>query len=159
MKRSTKTGVGAGTMAVLLALTSFLNGLQSAKRESCTLKVDSAHISKYAKMTDGERKLKIKARTECNNVQKYSVISMEFYEVISGRKDVVRSFDPIMVSSDRKRPKNAYFESFEEFCINNSEHRYYGEASGTVYMESGKLIKVSGTSEKSTTLRCGIVAK
>ena len=64
MKRSTKTGISAGTIALLLGLTGFIGGLQSANRESCELKVDFAHISTYANETGGQKKIKIKARDQ-----------------------------------------------------------------------------------------------
>ena len=159
MKRSTKTGVSAGSIAILLGLTSVLSGLQSANTESCELKVDFAHISTYANETGGQKKIKIKARTECTKVQKYSVVEMKFYEVTKNGDVPVRIFDPKLAMSDKKRPENAYFESFEEFCVEDSQHKYFGKASGNVRMKSGKLIKVSGVSDKSITLRCGIAAQ
>ena len=159
MKRSTKTGISAGTIALLLGLTGFIGGLQSANRESCELKLDFAHISTYANETGGQKKIKIKARTECNKVQRFSIVAMKFYEVTRSGNKVVRSFEPIQATSDKKRPENAYFEGFEEFCINDNQHRYIGEASGTVRMQSGKQIKVFGASQKPIALKCGITAQ
>lgn len=159
MKRSTKTGVSAGTMALLLGLSSFLNGLHSAQRESCELKVDFVHISTYANETDGAKKVKVKARTECTKAQKYSVVSMKLYEIMDVGNKIAKGFDSKLVVADKKQPENAYFDSFEEFCIDESKHLYFGKASGSVRMKSGKLIKVSGVSEKSVALRCGIAAQ
>jgi hypothetical protein len=159
MKRSTKTTLTAGTSAILLGLTSLINGLQASKRESCVLKVDYAHISTYAYEADGVKKLKIKAKTECNRPQKYSTVTMRFYEVTLVRKKEVWVSESIIESADKKRPENAYFESFEKACNNSERHNYLGKATGKVRMKSGKLIKVSGKSEKYISLPCGFVAQ
>lgn len=159
MKRSAKTGLTAGTTALLLGITSLINGLQAAKRESCVLNVDYAHISTYAYENDGEKKLKIKAKTECNRPQEYSTVAMTFYEVKLVGKTEVRRFDPLKVLADKRRPENAYFESFEEFCLSNVTHKYLGKATGKVRMKSGKLIKVSGKSKKSISVPCWIGAQ
>jgi hypothetical protein len=159
MKRSTKTSLSAGTMALLLGLSSFINGLQSAKGGSCELRVDYAHLSTYAKETAGLYKLKIKAITQCNKPQKYSTIAMKFYESLNSDKKLVKSLDPVTVLADKREPRNAYFESFEVFCLTKSRHSYFGEASGQVHMSSGKVIKVSGKSGKSTSIPCGITAE
>jgi len=159
MKRSAKTGLTAGSTALLLGITSLINGLQAAKRESCVLNVDYAHISTYAYENDGEKKLKIKANTECNRPQEYSTVAMTFYEVKLVGKTEVRRFDSLKVLADKRRPENAYFESFEEFCLSNVTHKYVGKATGKVRMKSGKLIKVSGKSKKSISVPCWIGAQ
>lgn len=159
MKRSAKTSLGAGTMALLLGISSLVNGLQAAKREKCEIKVDYAHLSTYASENDGAIKMKIKANTKCTRAQKYSTIGMKFYEISSNGTRQVRIFDSVKELADKKRPEYAFFEGFEEFCIDNSSHRYFGKASGKVRMKSGKLIKVSGVSEKSISLPCGIPAQ
>lgn len=159
MKRSAKTGLTAGTAAILLGITSLINGLQAAKRETCVLKVDYAHISTYAFENDGAKKLKIKANTECNRPQEYSKIAMTFYEIKLVGKTEARSFEPLIVQADKKSPENAYFESFEVFCINNVAHKYIGKATGGVRMKSGRLIKVSGKSKKSISVPCWIGAQ
>ena len=146
-------------MALLLGLTSLINGLQAAKREKCEIKVDYAHISTYASENSGAIKIKIKANTKCTHPQEYSTVGMKFYEISYNGSKQVRIFDSVKEAADKRRPEYAYFEGFEEFCIDRSMHRYFGKASGKVRMKSGKLIKVSGISEKSISLPCGIPAQ
>lgn len=146
-------------MALLLGLTSFVNGLQASKREKCEIKVDYAHLSTYARENGGSAKIKIKANTKCSRPQEYSILGMKFYQISYNGSKQVRIFDSVKVSADKKRPEYAYFEGFEEFCIDSGLHRYFGKASGKVRMKSGKLIKVSGISEKSISLPCGLPAQ
>lgn len=159
MKRSAKTGLTAGTAAILLGLTSLINGLQAAKRETCVLKVDYAHLSTHAKEQHGDAKIKVKARTECTKNQISSTISMTIYEVTKNGDVEILPFRKVKADADTKYPNKAYFESFEAFCLDKTTHEYFGKASGEVRMKSGKLIKVSGISEKSISLRCGIQAQ
>lgn len=146
MKRSTKTGISAGTTGFLLGLLAFLGGLQHGKKESCEIKVDKAHISQYSLKKYGTHNLKIDVTTKCTKPQKYSSLSVSVYKVERSLTTKVHEFPSKNYEADVKHPERAYALDRELLCVGFHPLKYYGVADGTVFMRSGKKIPVHGKS-------------
>lgn len=159
MKRSTKTKISAGTLAILVALNGFVTGLKQARNGNCELFVDYAHESKYTRNNNMGDYLKINARTECTRNQKYSEISMKIYEVNGGTTKALLEIPKEKVYADVKNPKIAYFNNFKSACVGHHLIKYFGVASGEVKLANGKTKKVNGKSKKSTYVDCVINAE
>jgi len=153
MKRSTKTSLTAGTTALLLGLQSLLTGL-NASRPHCTLKVDNAHESTYAKQKGLVPFLKINASTTCNRNQSYSQLTMSFYLVEGSNVKLVHVSDADRQFPNKKDQKVVYFKGFQKRCIGHYPLKYYGEAKGFVRLTNGKKIVVIGKSSKITYVDC-----
>ena len=155
MKKSTKTGITAGTAALLLALQSFLTGI-NASRANCIVKVDNAHDSTYAKQKGQAPNLKINASTKCNKDQEYAQLTMAFYLVERSNIKLVHVSDSDRQYSGKKNPKIIYFKGFQRRCISHHPLKYYGEAKGYVKLKNGKRIEVQGKSSEITYVDCVI---
>lgn len=159
MKRSTKTQISVGSLAILVALNGFVTGLKQSSNGNCELFVDYAHESKYTRNNNMGDYLKIDARTACTRNQKYSEVSMTIYEVKGSTTRALLEIPTERVYADVKNPKIAYFNNFKSGCIGHHPIKYFGVALGVVKLANGKTKKVSGKSEKSIYVDCVINAK
>jgi len=159
MKRSTKTQISAGTLAILVALNGFVTGLKQTRSGNCEIFVDYAHESTYTRNNNMGDYLKINARTECTRNQKYSEVSMKIYEVDGGSTRALLEFPREIVYADVKNPKVAYFNNFKSACVGYHPIKYFGVAEGEVRLTNGKTKKVFGKSKKTTYVDCVINAE
>ncbi len=159
MKRSTKTQISAGTLAILVALNGFVTGLKQSRNGNCELFVDYAHESKYTRNNNMGDYLKIDARTECTRNQKYSEVSMTIYEVKGSATRALLEIPAEKVYADVKNPKIAYFNNFKSACVGHHPIKYFGVALVEVKLVNGKIKKVTGKSKKSIYVDCVTNAK
>ena len=84
---------------------------------------------------------------------------MTIIKVERSLQTIVHEFPPKDYVADKKNPKLAYALDFEVPCESFHPLKYYGVASGTVQMKSGKKIEVHGKSTKMPYVDCVIWGK
>jgi hypothetical protein len=155
MKKSTKTGISAGTVAILLGLQSLLTGIH-ASRPSCQLAVHHSHVSSSVKGSSTKDALKINATTTCTRDQLNSKLTMSFFRIKGSESIRVAYFPEVVELADSSDHTKAYFKRFFKKCITFNKAKYYAYARGEVTLSNGKKLKVSGKSTKYPDLDCFI---
>ena len=159
MKRSTKTGITAGTAAILLALQGLLSGLQQANRANCEVFVGNPHTSSSIKGVKQMDALKINPTTSCDREQLRSTLEMKFFRIDEKGTTQVADFPKVTQLADKKYPNKAFFTQFFKKCTDFQSSKYYGYAEGSVLLRNGKTIQVKGLSSKNIYVNCFIGAK
>lgn len=155
MRKSTKAGISAGTVAILLGLQSLLTGLH-ASRPSCQLTVHYPHVSSSVKGSSEKDALKINATTTCTRDQLNSQLTMSFFRIDGSKSIRVAYFPEIVELADISDRTKAYFKRFFKKCHTFDKAKYYAFAKGEVTLTNGKKLKVSGKSTEYPYLDCFI---
>ena len=155
MRKSTKTGLTAGTVAILLGLQNLLTGLH-ASRPSCQLDVHYPHVSSSIKGSPIKDALKINANTSCTRGQINSKLTMSFFRIVGSESIRVAYFPEIVEPADISDRTKAYFKRFFKKCHTFDKAKYYAFAKGEVTLTNGKKLKVWGKSTEYPYLDCFI---
>ena len=92
--------------------------------------------------------------------QAYTSLSVKFEEVLPNRGNKVAKVVSNIIARPRLNRENyVLIENLTVPCNGKGKAEYLGQANGQVHLKDGRIVDISGASDKSNTLNCRISAK
>lgn len=137
-----------------------INTINKPSDPNCRINVQRVHQSTYSLEFQKLSEAKLKISTLCDVPQAYTSLTAKFEEVLPNRgKKVAKVISNIIA---RPRPDTENYVLIENLtvpCNGKGKAEYLGQAHGQVHLKDGRIINVSGNSDKSNPLNCRISAK
>jgi hypothetical protein len=122
--------------------------------------VQRVHQSTYSLEFQKLSEAKLKISTLCDVPQAYTSLTAKFEEVLPNRGNKVAKVISNIIARPRPDTENyVLIENLTVPCNGKGKVDYLGRAYGQVHLKDGRIIDVSGTSDKSNPLSCRISAK
>jgi hypothetical protein len=146
-------------VAALVAEYAIMN-IGGTSQPECTIKVQQVHESTYSAEYQKKKDIKIKLSTECSSAQAYTSLNVNLEEKFAGKKNkVVKHFNSVVARPDPSNPNYVLIENLTIPCNFPGTATYSGRAEGEVHLKNGRVVKVSGSSNKPNSVKCRISAK
>jgi len=137
-----------------------INTINKPSDPNCRINVQRVHQSTYSLEFQKLSEVKLKISTLCDVPQAYTSLTAKIEEVLPNHgKKVAKVISNIIA---RPRPDSENYVLIENLtvpCNGKGKAEYLGQAQGQVHLKDGRIIDVSGTSDKSNPLNCRISAK
>jgi len=137
-----------------------INTINKPSDPNCRINVQRVHQSTYSLEFQKLSEAKLKISTHCDVPQAYTSLTAKFEEVLPNRGNKVAKVISNIIARPRPDTENyVLIENLTVPCNGKGKADYLGRAYGQVHLKDGRIIDVSGTSDKSNPLNCQISAK
>jgi len=137
-----------------------INSINKPSEPNCRINVQRVHQSTYSLEFQKLSEAKLKISTLCDVPQAYTSLTAKFEEVLPNRGNKVAKVISNIIARPRPDTENyVLIENLTVPCNGKGKVDYLGRAYGQVHLKDGRIIDVSGTSDKSNPLNCRISAK
>jgi len=137
-----------------------INTINKPSDPNCRINVQRVHQSTYSLEFQKLSEAKLKISTLCDVPQAYTSLTAKFEEVLPNRaKKVAKVISNIIARPQPDRENYVLIENLTVPCNGKGKAEYLGQAHGQVHLKDGRIINVSGNSDKSNPLNCRISAK
>jgi hypothetical protein len=137
-----------------------INTINKPSDPNCRINVQRVHQSTYSLEFQKLSEAKLKISTLCDVPQAYTSLTAKFEEVLPNRgKKVAKVISNIIARPQPDRENYVLIENLTVPCNGKGKAEYLGQVHGQVHLKDGRIINVSGNSDKSNPLNCRISAK
>jgi hypothetical protein len=130
-----------------------------APEPSCTLRFENIHYSTSVKRILNGESIKLNVTSSCKSRQINTKLYTQIFTLRNGKPELLYKSVMTIQKANGKNPNEAEFLEFWTSCESGSKRMYMGSATGEVLLTNGKIVPVSGTTEKFIPVLCGFQAK